>query len=82
LATAKGLNNALGASGRSPTKRFVEDQVASPSSWKTPRMAEGLLRVVGREQHGQCSSLGKPTDGIENPHLVAEIEARSQLIED
>jgi hypothetical protein len=29
----------LGASGRSPTKRFVEDQVASPSSWKTPRMA-------------------------------------------
>jgi hypothetical protein len=38
--------------------------------------------VVGREQHGQCSSLGKRTDGIENPHLVAEIEARSRLIED
>ena len=29
----------LGASGRSATKRFVEDQAASPSSWKTPRMA-------------------------------------------
>ena len=42
---------------------------------------EGLLRVVGREQYGQCSSLGKRTDGIENPHLVAEIEARSRLIE-
>ena|SRR5271165_2467265 len=33
------FDEALGASGRSPTKRFVEDQAASPSSWKTPRMA-------------------------------------------
>jgi hypothetical protein len=29
----------LGTSGRSPTKRFVEDQAAMPSSWKTPCMA-------------------------------------------
>ena len=29
----------LGASGRSPTKRFVEGQAAMPSSWKSPRMA-------------------------------------------
>jgi hemolysin activation/secretion protein len=31
--------NILGTSGRSPTKRFVEDQAAMPSSWKTPCMA-------------------------------------------
>jgi hypothetical protein len=29
----------IGTSGRSPTKRFVEDEAAMPSSWKTPCMA-------------------------------------------
>src|SRR6202048_3591058 len=36
---SRGYIATIGASGRSPAKTFVDDQAASPSSWKTPRMA-------------------------------------------
>jgi hypothetical protein len=37
------FRSALGASGRSPAKKIVDGQAASPSSWKMPRIAPWMV---------------------------------------
>ena len=43
---------------------------------------ESLLGVMGGQQHGQCALAGETAHRIENPQLVAEIEARGWFVED
>src|SRR5262249_61080076 len=42
---------------------------------------ESLLGMRGRQQHSQPVGLGEAANGVENPQLVAEIEARGRFVE-
>ena len=37
---------------------------------------------MGRQQHGEAVALGEASNRVENPHLVAKVEACSRLVED
>jgi hypothetical protein len=54
-----------------------------PASTATPiRTGESLFRVMGGQQHAQSARLGEIANSVENPHLVAKIEASRRFVED